>query len=349
MTEPPLRVQPVPPQLASAAAAAAGGPSLEHPSTIPLTVEGDVVRDAEGRVLLEQLHPNLQLNSSLSRFGALVFGARSANGAAHAWDLTVGRVSEGARAFGWLEGGVEGSSSRIGSGGLGWSGGCWVCCSSLSMVCYTGVGGPRCESGGLCWVLTVGRVSEAAGGEGLWSVFGEGGSKGRQLHWCVSWEGGVEISTDVSRESDLGGKIDDWLKGGGGRGGHSGCSGGRAATVGGGGGVRDTAAALVRGGGLLGSCTKRVVSILAERQWWWPVMQQLTDTCAAYVHMQLNYKRCPASACNKLCSPTYCNCSPLSPSLSLAVCMSCCMCGCLCVCSSSSSATWPVRATSCGG
>jgi hypothetical protein len=93
MTGPPLRVQPVPPQLAPAAAAA-GAPSLEHPSTIPLTVEGDVIRDAEGRVLLEQLHPNLSLNSSLSRFGALVFGARSANGAAHAWDLTVGRVSD---------------------------------------------------------------------------------------------------------------------------------------------------------------------------------------------------------------------------------------------------------------
>jgi hypothetical protein len=59
--------------------------------------------------------------SSLSRFGALLFGARSATGVAHAWDLTVGRVSGGGRAF---EGG------GVVAEGVCWSGlsdGWWWC------------------------------------------------------------------------------------------------------------------------------------------------------------------------------------------------------------------------------
>lgn len=73
--------------------AAADGPSLDHPSIIPLSVEGDVVRDAEGNVLLDRLHPNMTTNATLSQYGALVMGASGEKGAAHAWDLTVGRVS----------------------------------------------------------------------------------------------------------------------------------------------------------------------------------------------------------------------------------------------------------------
>jgi hypothetical protein len=56
-------------------------------------VEGDVVRDAEGNVLLDRLHPNMSTNAALSQYGALVMGASSERGAAHAWDLTVGWVS----------------------------------------------------------------------------------------------------------------------------------------------------------------------------------------------------------------------------------------------------------------
>lgn len=74
-------------------AGAGAGPSLDHPSTIPLSVEGDVVRDAAGNVVLDRLHPNMTLNPAVSKHGALVFGARTEQGAADAWDLTVGRVS----------------------------------------------------------------------------------------------------------------------------------------------------------------------------------------------------------------------------------------------------------------
>lgn len=86
---------------------AAEGPSLQHPSTIPLTVEGEVVRDAQGNVLLDKLHPNLALNSTISKYGALVFGASSERGAAHAWDLTVGRVSSCAGGCCVWDGAVE--------------------------------------------------------------------------------------------------------------------------------------------------------------------------------------------------------------------------------------------------
>lgn len=82
--------------------AAGDGPSLDHPSTIPLSIEGDVVRDAASRVLLDRLHPKLALNSSLSQYGALVLGAASEQGAAHAWDLTVGRVRR--QTGGWTAG-----------------------------------------------------------------------------------------------------------------------------------------------------------------------------------------------------------------------------------------------------
>jgi hypothetical protein len=75
--------------------AAADGPSLDHPSTIPLSVEGDVVRDAQGNVLLDRLHPNMSINAALRQYGALVLGASSERGATHAWDLAVGRVSPG--------------------------------------------------------------------------------------------------------------------------------------------------------------------------------------------------------------------------------------------------------------
>lgn len=95
MTGPlPMRLQP------TSLPAAGDGPSLDHPSTIPLSIEDDTVQDASGRVLLDRLHPNMALHSSLSQYGALVLGAASEQGAAHAWDLTVGRVRR--RAVGGL-------------------------------------------------------------------------------------------------------------------------------------------------------------------------------------------------------------------------------------------------------
>lgn len=67
--------------------------TLNHPSTIPLQLEDNAVRDAAGNVLLDNINSNLvTLNSRESQHGALVLGASSEHGPASCWDLTVGKV-----------------------------------------------------------------------------------------------------------------------------------------------------------------------------------------------------------------------------------------------------------------
>jgi hypothetical protein len=82
-------------QAAPAAAANTGVsevPVLDHPSTIPLHLEGDTVKDAAGNTVLEQLSGLASLNMRESKHGALVFGAASQHGPACCWDLTAGKV-----------------------------------------------------------------------------------------------------------------------------------------------------------------------------------------------------------------------------------------------------------------
>ncbi|KAF8055925.1 RFS2 [Scenedesmus sp. PABB004] len=77
----------------SAAAPPGGGvPSLDHPSIVPLQLDGDAVRDACGRVLLERASARLSLNPRESRHGALVFGASSEQGPAASWDVVLGQL-----------------------------------------------------------------------------------------------------------------------------------------------------------------------------------------------------------------------------------------------------------------
>jgi hypothetical protein len=75
-------------------ASAAAVPTLDHPSTIPLRLEGDAVKDAAGNTVLEQLSSLASLNVRESQHGVLVFGAASQHGPACCWDLTVGKVSK---------------------------------------------------------------------------------------------------------------------------------------------------------------------------------------------------------------------------------------------------------------
>uniref|UniRef100_A0A383VUE9 Uncharacterized protein n=1 Tax=Tetradesmus obliquus TaxID=3088 RepID=A0A383VUE9_TETOB len=88
--------QAVPAAAAAAAAAPGSGvaavPTLDHPSTIPLHLDGDAVKDASGNVLLQQLSSLASLNVRESQHGALVFGAASQHGPACCWDLTVGKL-----------------------------------------------------------------------------------------------------------------------------------------------------------------------------------------------------------------------------------------------------------------
>jgi hypothetical protein len=82
-------------QAAPAAAANTGVsqvPVLDHPSTIPLHLDGETVKDAAGNTVLEQLSGLASLNVRESKHGALVFGAASQHGPACCWDLTVGKV-----------------------------------------------------------------------------------------------------------------------------------------------------------------------------------------------------------------------------------------------------------------
>ncbi|KAF6261130.1 hypothetical protein COO60DRAFT_1637031 [Scenedesmus sp. NREL 46B-D3] len=77
---------------AAAATGVAAVPSLDHPGSIPLRLDGDAVKDAAGNTLLEQLSSLASLNARESAHGALVFGAASQHGPACCWDLTVGKL-----------------------------------------------------------------------------------------------------------------------------------------------------------------------------------------------------------------------------------------------------------------
>jgi hypothetical protein len=69
-------------------------PSLQHPSIVPLQLQGRSVElRPSGSKLVKELNSSFTLNESASKHGALVFGVSTTEGPTSMFNVSIGKVS----------------------------------------------------------------------------------------------------------------------------------------------------------------------------------------------------------------------------------------------------------------